>query len=538
MPDTLVLETTFTTSTGTAVITDALVFDDNERGHGIGLDAPHVLVRSLECTNGAVPLEMEFAPRPEYGLVVPHIGVVDGGTLSRGGADLSLLAGPPPTGIHDNVARWLLELAPGKRLTFALQHHTMRDTPTRVWSEKQARKRVADTVKGWASWSAPHQRYQGPWMHEVHHSGRVLHALTYRPTGAIVAAATTSLPEEVGGTRNWDYRYCWLRDASMTLQALWIAACPDEAQRFLTFIARVAGNDATGIQIMFGVGGEHDLSERELDHLSGWRDSRPVRVGNGAWTQHQSDVFGAVLDAAYRFRDQITVFEPDTIELLVSMADTAATVWRHADQGIWEVRGERRHFVHSKLMCWVALDRAAALADQLGVPERAAEWAATADSIREAILERGWNPRVGAYTQSFESDHLDSSALLLLITGFCRPTTPACCPPSRSSPGNWRLRRACSTGTSSPTGCRAPNRRFCSAATGSPKPSPSPANSRRPARSSSGPLPTPTTSVSSPKKPTPTPATCSATSRKRSATSDSSTPRQPSTAPNAEQPEN
>ncbi len=258
----------------------------------------------------------------------------------------------------------------------------------------------------------------------MHHSGRVLHALTYRPTGAIVAAPTTSLPEEEGGSRNWDYRYCWLRDSSMTLQALWVAACPDEVEQFLAFVARAAGPGGQGLQIMFGVGGEHDLTERELGHLRGWRESRPVRVGNGAWDQQQHDVYGAVLDAVYRFRGEITEFDPHTVELLIALADRAIDVWRQPDQGIWEIRGEPRHFLHSKLMCWVALDRAALLADQLGVGQRRDDWAATAAIIRDTILEEGWNEQVGAFTQSFGSSQLDASVLLVALTGFLPPDDP------------------------------------------------------------------------------------------------------------------
>jgi len=422
VPETLVLETELRTPTGTAVVTEALVFADDERGHGIGLAAPHVLVRTVEAVEGEVPIDVEFAPRPEYGLIVPRLVPIKGGLIAQGGATQVLLAGPQPHSMSDGIARWQLALKKGERCTFTLQHHMAWDAPTMPWPAKQARKRLADTVKGWTSWSRLHQRYEGPWKDEVHNSGRVLHALTFRPTGAIVAAPTTSLPEEEGGSRNWDYRYCWLRDASMTLQALWVAACPDEVGRFLGFVARAAGPGGQGLQIMFGIGGEHDLAERELDHLRGWRDSRPVRVGNGAWNQQQHDVYGAVLDAVYRFRGEITEFDPHTVELLVALADGAARVWSEPDQGIWEIRGEPRHFLHSKLMCWVALDRAARLAHQLGVGHRTADWSSTAATIRQGILDNGWNEEVGAYTQSFGSDELDASVLLLALSGFLPPS--------------------------------------------------------------------------------------------------------------------
>ena len=427
LPGSLVLETQFATPTGMAMLTEALVFDDDERGHDIGLAAPHVLVRVLEVTSGEVPVDVEFAPRPEYGLVVPTMQVVDGATLARGGASVSILAGPDPTAMDGAVALWRLGLREGERVTFALQHHTAWETPADPWTAKHTEKRLADTVKGWQSWSDLHQRYEGPWKEEVHHSGRVLQALTFKPSGAVVAAPTTSLPEQQGGTRNWDYRFCWLRDASMTMQALWVAACPDEVGRFLAFVARAAGGgpaEGTGVQIMYGIGGEHDLSERELGHLVGWRGSRPVRVGNGAWDQRQHDVYGAVLDAVFRFREQIPAFEPPTVELLAGMADAAALAWTEPDNGMWEVRGAPRHYLHSKLMCWVALDRAVRMAEQLGVLDRAAGWAEAADAVRAAILDQGWNEEAGSFTQSFGDRQLDASGLMLAITGFLPASDP------------------------------------------------------------------------------------------------------------------
>ena len=195
----------------------------------------------------------------------------------------------------------------------------------------------------WGSWSELHQAYEGPWADLVHHSGRVLQGLSFQPSGAIVAAATTSLPEGVGGERNWDYRYSWVRDASFTMEALWVAACPDEADDFFAFMTTAAASSigpGQSLQIMFGVGGEHDLSERELPHLAGWRDSRPVRVGNGAWNQAQIDVYGELLGAAHRLADQLAAIDEQTRPFLVACADTAAVRWVEKDQGIWEVRGD------------------------------------------------------------------------------------------------------------------------------------------------------------------------------------------------------
>src|SRR5438045_5591081 len=199
------------------------------------------------------------------------------------------------------------------------------------------------TLDVWSSLSYLHQRYAGPWLDLFHHSGRVLQALMYRPTGAIVAAPTTSLPESTGGERNWDYRYTWIRDASFTLDALWVAACPDEAQWFFSWMAGAVATQirrGVDLQIMFGVGGERDLSERSLTHLAGWRASRPVRIGNGAWNQRQLDVYGELLDAAHRLRDQLSRLDEVTRHFLVEVADAAATGWQQHDQGTSEVGGD------------------------------------------------------------------------------------------------------------------------------------------------------------------------------------------------------
>ncbi|HYZ97582.1 MAG TPA: glycoside hydrolase family 15 protein, partial [Acidimicrobiales bacterium] len=269
--------------------------------------------------------------------------------------------------------------------------------------------------------------YDGPWQDLVHHSGRVLYALTYQPTGAIVAAPTTSLPETEGGDRNWDYRYAWVRDASFTIEALWVAACPDEAHEFVDYMSTAAATSVargSELQIMFGIGGERDLSERELAHLAGWRASRPVRVGNAAWEQRQLDVYGELLGAVHKLSEQVGPVDESTARFLVALADAAATRWDERDQGIWEVRGEPRHFLYSKLMCWVALDRAIALAARLGADDRVPGWKATRDEIHAAILDRGWSDTAGAFTQSFGSDDLDASNLMMAPVGFLPADDP------------------------------------------------------------------------------------------------------------------
>jgi len=418
---TMALETTFRSGSGTAVLHDALAVGRNERGHELGAGSPGVLLRRLTCTDGQVEVEVEYAPRPEYGLVHPLLEPVEGGLAARGGADRLVLSAPADLRVDGATATGRLTLRAGESAGFALHHARSWEQPPRVWSQEEIAGRLDDTVAGWRSWSAMHQSYEGPWRELVHHSGRVLQALTFQPTGAIVAAATTSLPETVGGERNWDYRYTWVRDASLTMEALWVAACPDEADKFFGFLAGAAASQlhrGTDLQIMFGVGGERDLTERELPHLRGWRGSRPVRVGNGAWDQRQLDVYGELLGAAQRLDQQLGRVDAATRGFLVAAADTAARRWREKDQGIWEIRGEPRDFLYSKLMCWVALDRAVALADLLGAEDRVGAWTAARDEIGAAILQHGWSESAGAYTQAFDGDDLDASNLMMAITGF------------------------------------------------------------------------------------------------------------------------
>jgi len=418
---TMVLETTFLTAAGTAVLTDAMAVGRNERGHDLGAGSPGVLLRRLACAAGEMYVEVSYAPRPEYGLVHPILEAIPGGLAARGGAGRLLLSAPVAFGIDGATATVQVHLAAGQELCFALAHGQPGEPPLPAWDGETIAARLEDTLEGWRSWSAIHQTYEGPWRDLVHHSGRVLQALTFAPTGAIVAAPTTSLPETVGGGRNWDYRYTWVRDACLTMEALWVAACPDEANKFFTFLADTAASQlhrGLDLQIMFGIGGERDLSERELPHLAGWRDSRPVRVGNGAWTQRQLDVYGELLGAAQRLVDKLGELDPVTQRFLAAAADTAAVRWKEKDQGIWEIRGEPRDFLYSKLMCWAALDRAISLIPQLSAEDRATEWAAARDEIRAAILEHGWSDASGAYTQAFGCEDLDASNLMLVITGF------------------------------------------------------------------------------------------------------------------------
>jgi alpha,alpha-trehalase len=424
---TMVLETTFTSTSGTGVLTDALAVGAGERGHDLGANSPGVLLRRLACTSGTIEAEVSFAPRPEYGLIEPMLIPVDGGIGARGGAHRVLLCTSVPFAVDGATATARVRLAAGQAEVFAASHGQLDGPPLGTWTSDEITARLDDTAESWRSWSAIHQTYEGPWRELVHHSGRVLQALTFVPTGAVVAAPTTSLPETVGGQRNWDYRYTWVRDASLTMAALWVAACPDEAGKFFSFLAHAAASQpqpALDLQIMFGIGGERDLSERELPHLAGWRGSRPVRVGNGAWTQRQLDIYGEVLGTAQLLVDQLGELDPETQKFLIAAADTAAIRWHEKDQGIWETRGEPQHFLYCKVMCWVALDRAISLASHLGAEHRVIDWAAARDEIRCAVLAEGWNERVGAFTQAFGSEALDAANLMLAITGFLPADDP------------------------------------------------------------------------------------------------------------------
>jgi len=421
VPGTLVLDTVFRTATGTAKLTDALTFAEDRRGHELGHRAPHELVRLVECLSGSVEMEMEFRPRPEYGLVSPLCRKTDYGARTFGGPNMVALSAGVPVEVVDSRVHARFEVTAGRKAAFAMRWapphaaEPMPVPPTRVPV------RIHDAVEGWRYWEAKNDVYKGPHREMVRTSARVLRGLTYAPTGAIVAAATTSLPEDIGGERNWDYRFSWIRDASLTLEALYAGACPDEASDFISFMTSSAGgrsDDAGWLQIMYGIGGEHDLAERELDHLRGWRDSRPVRVGNGAWNQTQLDVYGELLNAIYLYREHLDELHPEIKRFAAELANAAARRWVEPDSGMWEMRGDLQHHLSSKVLCWVALDRAVKLAPMLGEFADETGWATVRDEIRAAVVDRGWSESRGAYAQAFDSDELDAAALLMPLLGF------------------------------------------------------------------------------------------------------------------------
>jgi GH15 family glucan-1,4-alpha-glucosidase len=424
LPGTLVIETTFATDAGTVKLTDAMAFAEGQRDHELGLCIPHLILRLVEGILGDVELSFELAPRPEYGLVKPLFRATESGGRTFGGPNQVVVSSGVPTAIEDSTMVATFTVSAGERAGFALQWSPPEGPAPEPFSPDGVPARIADTVEAWRSWEAEHDIYQGRHREVVRVSSRVLKGLTFRPTGAIVAAPTTSLPETVGGERNWDYRYAWIRDASLTLDALYIGACSDEAEDFVSFMTSSAGGRASdrSLQIMYGVAGEHDLTEHELPHLRGWRDSGPVRVGNGAWGQTQLDVYGELLNALHRYREQLGELHPEIQRFVADLANTAARRWREKDAGMWEMRGEPRHHLSSKVLCWVALDRAIALAPQLGMHADVDRWTAERDEIREAVLTRGWSEARQAYAQSFDSDDLDAAQLLMAILGFLPAT--------------------------------------------------------------------------------------------------------------------
>jgi GH15 family glucan-1,4-alpha-glucosidase len=333
---TMVLENDMVTGRGAVRVTDALLLGAGEREHQVGYGSPHVLVRSIEGLRGEVDVEMELIVRPEYGLVMPSLTAVEGQVEIAGGADRLTLTCDRPVQLQPERGAVVASfpVVEGDTIMLTLHHRRAAEPTAPLLDGADA---LTDTVAGWRSWTAAHAGYDGPHRDKVMRSGLVLQALTYRPTGAVMAAATTSLPEVPGGQANWDYRFGWLRDGSFTLKALWVAACPDEGARFFDWMAQSCGPlDGRDAPVMLGAGGEHDLTGRTLDHLAGFGDARPVRVGNDAWTQKQLDVYGEVLECAWVLRDQLELTSPTTRRLLRALADRAAETWEQRDAGIWE----------------------------------------------------------------------------------------------------------------------------------------------------------------------------------------------------------
>ncbi len=424
-PGTNVLVTTWKTPAGWVVVRDALTMGPREHADEITPhtrppaddDAEHLLVRTVECLEGSVEIELVCEPVFDYGKEPAEWTLVDGGTHvadARGRGQTIRLRSDLAMGIEGNRVRARHVLRPGERAYCALSWAEGLAAPLDV---EDAESRIAATVRYWRAWLGRARIPDHGFRDAIQRSALAIKGLTYMPTGATVAAPTTSLPETPGGERNWDYRYTWMRDTTFTLQALHYLNLEWEADEFMQFVADIEPNEDGSLQIMYGIDGRRDLTESTLDDLSGYAGARPVRIGNGAFDQRQNDVYGAVLDSILLHTRRSERLPRRLWPIVQRQAECATRVWQEPDQGIWEARGKPQHYVSSKLMCWVALDRAAKLAGIRGDPELQATWSATAEEIRADILEHGVSDR-GVLRQHYATDALDASTLLAAIFGF------------------------------------------------------------------------------------------------------------------------
>jgi GH15 family glucan-1,4-alpha-glucosidase len=408
--DTLILETEWQTAGGAVRVIDYMPPRRKQ---------PDV-VRIVEGLGGRVAMRMELTIRFDYGHMKPWIHVIRGNIRAASGPDALELRIPVEHREQDRRIVAEFNVSKGDRVPFVLTWHpSYVDTPDPIDPERA----LADTERFWRGWSA-RCTYNGRWREPVMRSLLTLKALTYQPTGGIIAALTTSLPEDPGGVRNWDYRYCWLRDATITLAALLLGGYVDEARDWREWLLRAAAGDPSQLRIMYGPAGEPRVPETELRWLPGYERSTPVRVGNAAGDQRQLDVFGELMDALHQARRLGIEPEPSAWDLQRSVVDFVERTWNEPDEGLWEVRTPRRQFTHSKVLAWVALDRAVRSVEELGLPGPARRWRATRDEIRLQVLREGYDAGRHTFTQSYGSKELDASLLLLPSYGFLPATDP------------------------------------------------------------------------------------------------------------------
>ncbi len=418
--DTNVLETTFVAEGGMARLVDFMPVPLPGQ-----MGAEDVaIVRVLECVKGAVHFLMECQPRFDYGRALPHL-VWDGPctAFAHGGADGLAIYCSAPMSADDGGVRAGGLLREGQKVWAAVRYH-LAFSPGAIELDPQlAEAWLQKTISFWRGW-ASRCTYGGPYREEVVRSALVLKALTYAPSGALLAAATTSLPAVMGGRCNWDYRFTWVRDATFALYALSLLGYREEVEEFKRWLERATFGRASDLQVLYGPGGERHLPERRLPHLEGYRGSRPVRVGNEAHAQFQLDIYGELLDSAHIYRRLGGQMDPDYWNFLRDVVEFVIGHWYLPDNGIWELRGERRHYVFSKVMCWVALDRAIKAAMALGLPADLERWTAVRDRIRAEVLERGFDRQRGAFVQAYGSKALDAAALLFPLVKFIPATDP------------------------------------------------------------------------------------------------------------------
>jgi len=414
-PNSNVLETTFTTGEGRVRVTDALTLTDIKR-----ISPMRELVRKVEALSGTVPLRWSLEPRFGYGRADTRIERRHGRWFAHAGTD-ALVLGLWDSGegeARDGVISGRIELAQGSSaiLSLSASHREPVVIPGRDDSER----RLERTVNFWPQW-ADRSEYNGSWREAVVRSTLALKLLTFAPSGAIVAAPTTSLPEWIGGERNWDYRFTWPRDASWTLDALLRLGFRNEAHAFFWWLMHASRLTQPRLQILYRIDGSDHSSERELRELDGYRGSAPVRIGNGASKQIQLDLYGAVLEAIWLYGKEVGHLDGDSGKEVARIADYVASHWRDPDNGIWEVRDERMHYTQSKALCWVALDRACALADEGMIPNRNTRWRTEADELQRFVDTEGWDEERRSYVRAPDLRELDASLLTLALLGYHEP---------------------------------------------------------------------------------------------------------------------
>jgi GH15 family glucan-1,4-alpha-glucosidase len=409
-PNTLVLETEWETETGAVRVIDFMP----PRGR-----APDI-VRIVEGLGGQVEMNSELVIRFDYGQTIPWVRRLDDGRVAIAGPDALCFRTPVEHRGENLRTIGEFTVREGERVPFTLTWYpSNEEPPDRIDAEHALR----DTIVYWDEW-ADRCIYRGKWKEDVHHSLIVLKSLTYAPTGGIVAAPTTSLPEKLGGERNWDYRYCWLRDATLTLLAFVNAGYLDEARAWRIWLLRAAAGDPSALQIMYGVGGERRLVEQTVDWLPGYEDSRPIRIGNAASEQFQLDVYGEVLDALHQARVHELESSKEAWALQRQLLRYLEQAWKEPDEGIWEVRGPRRHFTHSKVMAWVAFDRGVQAVERFGRIGPVDTWRETRAEIHREVLENGFDVELNSFTQSYGSKRLDASLLMIPLVGFLPADDP------------------------------------------------------------------------------------------------------------------
>ena len=417
LPDTNVLLTRFLSSEGVAEVLDFMPIE-------AGLKERHDLVRSIRLIRGSMRFEVDCRPAFDYARQRHTISLgKTGAVFACAGTRLGLATRVPlREGPYRNaLAQFALE--EGEDAAFVLQQLKEGEGPEEVLSSAPFQDRLQGTLDYWRRWISG-STYRGRWREMVNRSALALKLMVYDPTGALVAAPTMGLPETIGGERNWDYRYTWLRDAAFTLYSLIRVGFNEEAHNFMGWLLDVCRNSDGKLQPLYGIDGRTEIHEEELPHLSGYRNSRPVRLGNGAYNQLQLDLYGAVLDAAYLHNKHAAPLDYDVWNNLRPTLDWLSENWRQPDEGIWEVRGGRRPFVSSKVLSWVALDRAVRMARQRGLPAPEDHWIKQRNAIYEEVMKKGWNPKRESFVQYYGGEALDASLLLMPLVKFVGPTDP------------------------------------------------------------------------------------------------------------------